>query len=1098
MPNEDALRSSVRAAVSTFGELVADKLKGPGDPEEQLRTPTELLIRSVAESFGLKAVLHGEVRLIDLRARPDYRLDIAGAPVGYIEIKKDETQIRPELFRGHNAKQWEKLRLLPNVLYTNGRDWTVYRNGQQVGESGRLTAPVRTSGSKLAPDGDNFIRTLQSFLFWKPETPRTIGQLINSIANLCKLLRSEVVEAMRLEATNQNRPMFTLLAQDWRDLLFPEASNETFADHYAQTVTFALLLARVEGITFDGQDLSVIAKQLGKKHSIMGKALAVLTDDPERGLGATLDTLLSVIGAVDWDLLDDGSGSAYLRLYTDFLAVYDPELREATGSYFTPDAIVDFMARTTNELLREHLHRDRGFASRDVVVVDPAMGTGTFLLNIVERVAEIIGATEGPGAIPPRLREAVSERLVGFEKQTGPFAIAEMRLHGALRQHRAEAPSQGLRIYMADTLDDPYLRQTHLGHTYEPLASSRRAANKLKRDEAVMVVIGNPPYDAVTHGDGKWVENGESSRSRPAPLDSFRQPGNGRYEYVLTNLHVYFWRWATWKVFDRHKDTPQGIVAFISPSAYIQSRGFAGMRRYLRQTVDEGWIVDLSPEGHQPDVATRVFKGVRQPICIGIFARYGGPRPEQPATIHYIATHGARQGKFDQLSSLRIGEGHWQPTSTGWTDTFLPAQDSRWVDYPLLGDILPWSCRGVTTGRTWVYAPDKETLADRWNVFLGASIVERRRLLVESRDRKIDSRVEGLARIEPRRLRLQDETKASPEPIRVGYRSFDRQWLIPDSRLMAVPRPDLWRARSDAQIYAYELHTKSPTSGPPITFSKLIPDLHFYRGNNGGRAMPLYRDEAAQLPNMQPDLLAFLTSRVGCRIKASDLLAYIAGVASHAGYTETFMEQLRTPGVRVPLTSDADIWKRAVKIGQRVLWLHTYGEAYASPRDGRPPNPPMLPRGRRPKVVVEIPDTTKDMPETIGYDLDTQTLLVGSGSISAVTPEIWAYEVSGMHVVKKWFGYRKKSPAGKKTSPLDYINAERWHPERTRELLELLNVLGLIIDLEPTQRNLLTTVCDGPLIGVSDLQAAHLWPVEAHWRQPLGSAGTTLFDPLPD
>lgn len=913
--------------------------------------------------------------------------------------------------------------------------------------------------------------------------PRTIEQLVHAVAGLCRLLRSEVTEAMRLENANQRRPLLSLLARDWRNLLFPAASDDVFADHYAQTVTFALLLARVEGISFDSQDLAVIAKQLGKKHSVMGKALSVLTDDPDKGLGAVLETLLSVIGVVDWDLLDETAGDLYPRLYSDFLAVYDPELREKTGAYYTPEPVVEFMTRITDELLQSRLGQEGGFASPEVVVIDPAMGTGTFLLNVIERAAAAIDLREGPGAVGPSLREAVGQRLVGFEKQTGPYAIAEMRLLDILRRFRSEAPNEGLRIYMADTLDDPYLDQTQLGFTYEPLAQSRRAANHPKREEAVMVAIGNPPYDAVRKGEGKWVEEGHGDIAQESPLDAFRIRGNGRYEYVLANLHVYFWRWATWKVFDH---APQGIVAFISPSAYMRGSGFAGMREYLRRSADEGWIIDLSPEGHQPDVSTRVFRNVRQPLCIGIFLRSGVPRPDTPAAIQYIALHGHRDTKFESLRHLTLDDPRWLVASPGFQATFLPEESRAWKQYPLLGDLFPWSSRGVTTGRTWIHAPHPDTLTTRWRIFLAADPGQRRTFLKESRDCTLESKIESLPGVERRGNPLIHEGRPNPQPVRVGFRSFDRQWLIPDGRLMAVPRRDLWRVRHDHQIYMYELHTKPPTAGPAITFSHHIPDLHFYRGNNGGRAFPLYRNPADRTPNLDPDLLIYFRRRLAKDVLARDVLAYVACVAAHPAYTYRFQDELQTPGIRIPLTADPDLWDRAVDLGLEVLWLHSFGETCTDPGGGRPRRPPRLPIDLRPKVVVRIPDTEEEMPDEMTHDAGGRILYVGSGQIIPVSERVWEYEVSGMRVLKKWFGYRKRNPAGKRTSPLDEIWMRHWPPQYTTELLDVINVLGRLENLESDQAALLEHICAGPLITTTDLAD--------RWTKPPGPGGATLFD----
>ncbi len=609
-----------------------------------------------------------------------------------------------------------------------------------------------------------------------------------------------------------------------------------------------------------------------------------------------------------------------------------------------------------------------------------------------------------------------------------------------------------------------------------------------------MVAIGNPPYDKATKGAGKWIETGDPGTGQPPPLDAFRAPGNGRYEYVLTNLHVYFWRWATWKVFDHHGEAPNGVVAFITTSAYLTSRGFAGMREYLRRTADEGWIVDVSPEGHQPDVPTRIFPEVAQPLCIGIFARYGQPDPDTPARVHYMATSGRREQKLARLNQITLNDPAWAACPDEWQEAFHPRGDTTWMTSPLLGDLFPWSSRGVTPGRTWVHAPDKRTLTERWKLFLAADTERRRELFLEARDRKLNTTVGPLPGIAAHSGTLAGEKGPHLAPVRIGYRSFDRQWLIPDNRLMVVPRPDLWRVRGPRQLYITEHNAHPLENGPGLTFSAHIPDMDHYRGNGGGRALPLYRDDAALAPNLAPGLLPYLAQRLGTPGSAEDTLGYVAGVVAHPAYTERFYADLQIPGVRVPLTADPDLWQEAVRLGREVLWLHTYGERYADPAAGRPNEPPKLPVGRRPRVVVSIPDTEAGMPEAISYDSVTLTLYVGDGRVAPVAPQVWAYEVSGMKVVKKWFGYRKKHPAGRRSSPLDEINPTSWSPQYTTELLELLNVLGRLVDLEPAQADLLERICAAPQITVADLEQAGVFPLPASARKPLtNDRSGTLF-----
>jgi hypothetical protein len=226
-----------------------------------------------------------------------------------------------------------------------------------------------------------------------------------------------------------------------------------------------------------------------------------------------------------------------------------------------------------------------------------------------------------------------------------------------------------------------------------------------------------------------------------------------------------------------------------------------------------------------------------------------------------------------------------------------------------------------------------------------------------------------------------------------------------------------------------------------------------------------------------------LSQRLATLITPEDFLAYVAAVVSHPAYTLRFLDDLKNPGIRVPLTEDAGLWREAVRIGRRVLWLHSYGTRYIDPGQGRAGAPPRL-RSNRPQCIEEIPDTVQGMPDALRYEQETQRLWVGSGCIAPVPQSTRDYEVSGMNILDKWFGYRRRKPAGKRRLELDGVVARGWSPRWTTELLDLLNVLGLLVEEESGQKELLDAVCDGPLIRVEDLTRLGVLPVAATARWP--------------
>jgi hypothetical protein len=183
--------------------------------------------------------------------------------------------------------------------------------------------------------------------------------------------------------------------------------------------------------------------------------------------------------------------------------------------------------------------------------------------------------------------------------------------------------------------------------------------------------------------------------------------------------------------------------------------------------------------------------------------------------------------------------------------------------------------------------------------------------------------------------------------------------------------------------------------------------------------------------------------------------------------------------LRVLLTADAELFEKAAAIGREVIWLHTYGERFANPAEGRPAAPPRLPKGQAPTIPKggAIPGAPEPLPETMEYDPAKRRLHVGKGYIDNVPPEVWAYEVSGMNVLRQWFSYRKRDRSRpiigdrRKPSPLSDIQPDHWPHEYTSDLIDLLNVLGRLVLLEPQQSRLLDEILAGKLIDRAALEA---------------------------
>ncbi|UYN83728.1 MAG: hypothetical protein KIT89_00300 [Microcella sp.] len=621
----------------------------------------------------------------------------------------------------------------------------------------------------------------------------------------------------------------------------------------------------------------------------------------------------------------------------------------------------------------------------------------------------------------------------------------------------------------------------------------------------VTVVIGNPPYAERAEGMGGWIEKGSAATRNDkksvakAKLDDFRMPGNGLTEYVLKNLYIYFWRWATWKVFESVPADQAGVVCFISTAGYLRGPGFKGMRSYLRREADEGWIIDLTPEGQTPDVPSRIFPGVRQQLAIGIFVRRADHDAATPAPIQYRSLHGKQADKFRALAQLDLTTG-WERARDGLTEPLTPAAGA-WDAFPAVGDLLAWVSPGVKANRTWVYAPSAAILRDRWSTLRTSrgtsNFVSNFKVTRDSRVDQGKAPLSGSASVDST-VGLDKSMDGEPDTSRVSYRSLDRQWIVSDHRVIDQARPDLWAANEAARsVFVNEQHSKPISSGPALTFSALLPDMDNFKGSEGGRTLPLLHPDGT--PNLAPGLLEGLAAEASIQADHEDLLAYVAGVVAHPAFTATFVDELTTPGVRVPITRDVALWARAVELGREVIWLHTYAERYVDPAAGREAGNVRSgwPMDAQPKSLEAV--TT--MPVKLQYD-DVRGHIVftdddgdRNGAWGPVPREVFDYTVGGMNVISSWFKYRKKNPGGKKTSPLDDIHVDEWPHEWTLEFTELLTVLTRLVSLEPAQAELLEQVLAGSLITKDELASAGVrWPETRDDRKPRRKVAANTLD----
>lgn len=1004
------------------------------------------------------------------------------------------------------------------------------------------SSEIRTIPWRPTESPDQHIRRLEEELLprlaWPDETSDTSswrntwrdafrlrhGEAIGSAARLAErmagtasFLRDHILEAITSEGPTG--PFRTLLAEVRRELV-SGVDEASFSDMCAQTLVYGMLTSRVTDPEAFGASPVFAAVPLANPFlAAFFEQVHQQVEEIESAEGSGLEQLIADLRESNVEAILDQFGATasgadpVIHFYEEFLSKYDSDRRLEAGAFYTPLPVVKFMVRAVDLVLRDRFGLPDGIADRStwnevserigtqvpkgvdpddpfISMIDPATGTGTFLVEWMKQARESFLKSHDEAEWPDFLQESVLPGMHGFELMLAPYSIAHLKV--ALEAELPDGQLPDATVLLTDTLERMTATPSFQDLS-DPVAAEGVRSEDLKRDGHFTVVIGNPPYDRVTkESSGGWVVHGDGSGG--AMFDDVVKTATERtiFSHVasLYNLYAYFWRWAIWKAFEQHQGGP-AVVSFITASSWLAAPGFVGLRELARDLCDEIWVLDLGGDNRGANPEENVFD-IQSPVAIVVLARKAASDASQPAEVRYWRISGTRQEKLEALDhadGLNLRSRGWKEVPSERWNPFTPENgDSAWEGMPALRDLMPWQQPGCKLNRNWPVAPDHDTLNLRWRTFLESEDAARRSALFPdpTSGRTINTRVGSLPRL------ADLPADAEPQPIvRYQRRAFDRQWTFSDARLAGLERPSLWQAMGSRQVFMIVKSGDALGPGPTSLSTASVPDLDVFRGSFGGKdVIPLYRDAAGAKPNITEGLLDFLHKRL--RLPETpvpeDLVAYVYVVLSTPAYQERFAEQLSDKVIRVPLTSDPALWDEAVQMGSELLWLHTFGERFSESE-----------RGSEVPVVdgigwLQEPSAIPEAPADIVFDNSEMELHVGDGIVAGVSEDVWDYEVSGWQVVKKWCDHRTRRGRGRRGSELDEIRPSEWLAEWSKELIDLISVLSLSIDRQPAQQALLEQVLDGPLIDASSLPEPT--PAERQVPETINLAGLGDEDTL--
>jgi hypothetical protein len=920
-----------------------------GATEHTYREPLVSFLVAASKDLGLGEVgVHGELRLASV-GQPDLQvINASGSPIGYGETKVPGSATDfAKVLEGEQVGRYRKS--IGNLLVTDFIHFALFR-----ADLGRLDVTLVETPGKMAagshavsePVRIQFSQMLSAFFSASAPSATSAEQLADGLARRATLLR----DAIRT-LVGSSLPEGEALRRLWdfyRRILMSDMDEDDFADTYAQTLIYALFLARLEMGPLKDLDAAwqaipsdvPIMRSAVEPLRVAGRipdAMSVWLEDSLHLLAATPDSIIKTIGHPSAGMPDP-----ILYFYEHFLAAYDKVERIKKGVYYTPRPLVDYLVRAVDDTLRGSFEKPLGLADKDVRLLDPALGTGTFLLAGAQRAADETEAALGTGAVKGVLEDHVLRHFYGFELLPAPYTISHLKLALFARDHKVEFLDKRAQVFLTNTLGDPVQRADDgglLAFFVPGLIAEAAEAERVKATQPILVVIGNPPWSATSHNKEPEIE-----RLFDAWKNVDGRPGSPKIadaRIALNDDYLKFLRWAVWKVVEQPGGAQHGIVAFVTNHGFINNRVHRGVRKALLDAFDEIYVFDL--QGNQRlwvkgIVDEKVFPDVQQGVAMTVLVRRGAAKTGL-ASVRHRAMKGTRAEKYAAASVGGLGDAAWRevsPSGPFWSfapaDT-SPAGEDAAVGYdtwPSVVDLFPVSSSGVQSSHdNLVSDVTAETVGEKMRQVADRSIsdvvLKERYLVTEN------------ARWEWAKQRKAFSGFDKAKVIPWLYRLFDRRYVYWDPVFVQWPRAKVMRHLLPRPIGLggdHRLALVVQRSRPIATIATIVrgPATAHVTGN-WCHVYPLRLSDATSAETLLPapdewrenvngDLVTRLAKPYGRRPPVEEIAWYALAVLSAPSYRRRFAAALAIDHPRVPFPADATAFTELVRLGEELGEAH--------------------------------------------------------------------------------------------------------------------------------------------------------------------------------
>lgn len=810
----------------------------------------------------------------------------------------------------------------------------------------------------------------------KPREPiRKSQELATEMAHLARQIREQVKSVFEYEVPDG--PLHRLF-NNFKEVLIHDLDIKKFADMYAQTITYGLFSARaahekdffMEDISAMIPNTNPFLKNLFEECTKSGETDLNKLDLEELGIAELIAMLKDTnIENVLQEFGRQRKGEdPVVHFYELFLEKYDSKQKIKRGVFYTPDPVVSFIVRSVDYLLQTEFDLPDGLADTSTVsitggnstiqrekvpkvqILDPALGTGTFLKHVIERIRETF-EEKNKEVNEEKLREKwknyVSDHLLpklfGFELMMAPYTVSHLKIGLELAETGYDLKSgKRVGIYLTNTLEGTRENIAPLDVHFNWLAREGNEANVIKTKNQITIVIGNPPYSGHSENKSDWIADllrGKipSGARRSSYFEVDGEPLGEKNPKWLNDDYVKFIRFGQWRV----DKTGQGILAFITGHGYLDNPTFRGMRQQLMESFTDIYLLDLHgntkkkescPDGSKDE---NVFD-IQQGVAIGIFVK--NPKKKDQINVYHADLWGLREQKYEELSREQVNTIEWEKLSPSPQFYLFKPQDTELRDEYEKGwkitDIMPVNSVGIVTAR------DKLTIQDTpervWEVITDFSDLpeevarKKYNLGEDSEDWKVKSAQADLRNSGLDRNRL----------IPILYRPFDVKYTYytgKSSGFLCRPRPNVMQhmIRENLGLIFHKREELLIPYSHFLVISEIIEHgalsskttcylapLYIYSKMSYRRLFTHRIDEKLKSPNIKREFLVTLSNFYGQEPTPEAIFHYIYAIFYSPEYRTRYSEFLKMDFPKVPFTSNYKLFSELSKLGEELVSLH--------------------------------------------------------------------------------------------------------------------------------------------------------------------------------